>query len=252
MKNLDRYIENLKASLNEKVFSPVFIRLANVYFLNKQYEACIQVCRTGLHIYPYYLTPKILLIRSYIKLGHLNEAEKLFNEIESKIIDVPVYKKIKEGILKLRQEPGQERILYNFYKKPNLRFEDNKDAILALIGKHKLKNIKKDKLKDLSVLEEETDPKRLEVLRDKFSETTLKQTYEDKQKELKEEIENEELFGRIKIVTETLADIYAQQGNFKEAFNAYNILLRAGTPNKKRIESKLFELERISFKTDEN
>ncbi len=41
----------------------------------------------------------------------------------------------------------------------------------------------------------------------------------------------EELLNKIKIVTETLADIYAEQGNYKEAFDAYNILLRAGSGN---------------------
>ena len=63
-------------------------------------------------------------------------------------------------------------------------------------------------------------------------------------------IGDETLLSRVKIVTETLADLYAAQGNFKEAFDAYNILLRAGTPGKKRIEEKLHELERNMFKNE--
>ena len=49
---------------------------------------------------------------------------------------------------------------------------------------------------------------------------------------------------KVRIITETLADLYAEQGNYKEAMEAYNLLLRAGSTNYKRIEEKLLELER--------
>lgn len=55
---------------------------------------------------------------------------------------------------------------------------------------------------------------------------------------------------KIKIVTETLADIYAAQGNYTEAFEAYKILIRAGSVNKLRIEEKLNELERNMLRND--
>ncbi|MCB0722838.1 MAG: CDC27 family protein [Ignavibacteriae bacterium] len=252
MDNLDGYIENLKASLNEKVFSPVFIRLANVYFLNKQYEACISVCKTGLEIYPDYLTARVLMLKSLLKLGHLNEAEKCFNDIESKIANLPIHAKFKESLVKLRQEPNQERIFYNFAKEPSLRFDDNKDSVMNIIGKSRLKSIE---VKDdnLNELERKVNRDRFEKMKTNFDNASLVlhssgNTYDN----TKKQEAKEELFGRIKIVTETLADIYAQQGNFKEAFNAYNLLLRAGTPNKKRIESKLLELERINFAGEEN
>src|SRR5690606_16740989 len=122
--------ENLRSSLNEKIFSPVFIRLANVYFLNKQYESCISVCKTGLDIYPDYITAKVLMLKSLLKLGHLNESEKAFNEIESKILNLPIHAKLKESLVKLRQEPNQERIFYNFAKEPELDFEKNKESVI--------------------------------------------------------------------------------------------------------------------------
>lgn len=251
MDNFDGYIENLKASLNEKIFSPLFIRLANVYFLNKQYESCISVCKTGLEIYPDYLTAKVLLLKSLLKLGHLNEAEKCFNDIESKIINLPIHAKFKESLVKLRQEPNQERIFYNFAKEPSLVFQDNKDSIMNIVGKSKLKSIE-FKNNDLSELEKKVSKDRFEKIKTNFESIPLAHITGNHNDHKKRHDGKEELFGRIKIVTETLADIYAQQGNFKEAFNAYNLLLRAGTPNKKRIESKLLELERISLGGDEN
>lgn len=251
MDNLDGYIENLKASLNEKIFSPVFIRLANVYFLNKQYEACISVCKTGLDIYPDYLTAKVLLLKSLLKLGHLNEAEKYFNEIESKIINLPIHAKLKESLVKLKHEPNQERIFYNFAKEPALKFDSNKDSVMSIIGKSKLKSLEA-KNNDPDELEKKVNNEKFEKLKAQFESVLLHSRGTPSHDEDLRQEQKEELFGRIKIVTETLADIYAQQGNFKEAFNAYNLLIRAGAPNKKRIESKLLELERISFGSGDN
>jgi len=251
MDNLDGYIENLKASLNEKIFSPVFIRLANVYFLNKQYEACISVCKTGLDIYPDYLTAKVLLLKSLLKLGHLNEAEKYFNEIESKIISLPVHAKFKESLVKLKHEPNQERIFYNFAKEPALKFDRNKDSVMSIVGKSKLKSIEV-KNDDMTDLEQKVNKEKFEKLKSNFETIPLNSKTGSSHNDPAKKEYKEELFGRIKIVTETLADIYAQQGNFKEAFNAYNLIIRAGAPNKKRIETKLMELERISFGSGDN
>jgi pentatricopeptide repeat protein len=251
MDNLNVYIDNLKRSLNEKMFSPVFIRLANVYFLNKQYESCINVCKTGLLIYPDYLTPKVLILRSLLKLGHLDEAEKYFNEIESKIIHMPIHSKIKENLTRLKQEPNQERIFYNLAKSPKLQFDDNKEALLSLVDKPKLKTVKEDDPDPVSI-EEKLSSEAFDKIAKKFDELNLSGRNLPTEKSRDNETEDKELFGRIKIVTETLADIYAQQGNFKEAFNAYNLLLRAGTHNKKRIESKLLELERVSFQSEDH
>ncbi|MCI0474600.1 MAG: hypothetical protein L0Y76_13575, partial [Ignavibacteria bacterium] len=48
----------------------------------------------------------------------------------------------------------------------------------------------------------------------------------------------------VKIVTETIADVMVKQGLYKDAFDAYTLLLRAGHKNKKRILEKISELER--------
>ncbi|HLT24823.1 MAG TPA: hypothetical protein VK004_06835 [Ignavibacteria bacterium] len=251
MDNLNAYIDNLKRSLNEKMFSPVFIRLANVYFLNKQYESCINVCKTGLLIYPDYLTPKVLILRSLLKLGHIDEAEKYFNEIESKIIHMPIHSKFKESLTRLKQEPNQERIFYNFTKSPKLKFEDNRESLLSVFGKSKPKTVKDDS-PDPEKLEEKLNEETFTNILSKFMELELSGKDIVSEKSSSSSNADKELFGKIKIVTETLADIYAQQGNFKEAFNAYNLLLRAGSHNKKRIETKLLELERISFQSEDH
>ena len=55
---------------------------------------------------------------------------------------------------------------------------------------------------------------------------------------------SDSFFSGIKIITESLADILAKQGFFKEAFEAYNILLSQENSNKRRIQEKLYDLER--------
>jgi hypothetical protein len=56
--------------------------------------------------------------------------------------------------------------------------------------------------------------------------------------------QKDSLLSNVKIVTETIADVMVKQGLYKDAFDAYTLLLRAGHKNKKRILEKISELER--------
>jgi len=56
--------------------------------------------------------------------------------------------------------------------------------------------------------------------------------------------DSDTFLGQVKIVTETLADLLAKQKNYKEAFDAYNILLNRESTNKARILQKLYDIEK--------
>ncbi len=250
MKSLDNYIKNMKEELNKNIFSPSFLRLANLYFINEQYEECINTCTTGLKIYPDYLSAKLTLLKALIKLEYIAEADTLFNEIESRIPNQEITDSLRTNLTEIKEKPMQEKIFYPEKSKQTFEYKDFEKSIGKL---NKL-----TQSIEFRELEEKLDnPQKF------FSDKKIKEAFDKYINELKNlklnfDSENDttdknnndivpeqdSIMSRIKIVTETIADIYARQGLIKEAFDAYTILLRAGHKNKKRILEKISELER--------
>lgn len=255
--NIDKYTLELRSKLNRNYLSPLFIRYANLLFANEQYEECISVCMTGLQIYPNYLTAKLILLKAYMKAEYLNEAEILFAEIKPKITNKDLKQKLESNIRNLKSISKQEKIYYpasarnkidyknfnsNFQLQENLFSEFTLNDFFSAEEEISL-NENKDyisyhyQFENFHFLKTKKDTeKKVQLL----NETVNKNTSDAES----------ELFNKIKIVTETLADIYASQKNYKEAFDAYNFLLRAGSGNTKRIEEKLHELERSMMNQD--
>lgn len=252
---LDKYTLDVKNKLNKNFLSPLFIRLANLLYINENYEDCIDVCKTGLEIYPDYLTAKLILIKALLKSEYLNEAEILFNEIKEKIPDDEMYSKLESNIRNLKSLSGQEKIYYpkSYRSKSDFKtFQKNFPLQESLFGEFEIN----DFLIDNSQTSSSKEINYENFLRhfnsfhfDKES-SGLSDSNITEEEISGETADSESIFSRMKIVTETLADIYAEQGNFKEAFEAYNFLLRAGTANKNRIEDKLNKLERNVFRKD--
>ncbi|MCX6164664.1 MAG: hypothetical protein NTU73_07350, partial [Ignavibacteriae bacterium] len=129
MNSLEEYIVNIKAKLNESIFSPQFIRLANLYFINEQYDECISICTIGLQIFPDYLTAKLLLLKALIKLEYINEAEKVFSEIKNKIPNKDILKQLERSISDMKGKPGQERIFYPNKINTTVEYQSYKNKI---------------------------------------------------------------------------------------------------------------------------
>jgi len=246
---LDKYTLELKNKLDNNYLSPLFIRLANLLYINESYDDCIEVCKTGLEIYPDYLTAKLILIKALLKSEYLNEAEIIFNEIKHKIPDDDMFTKFDSSIRNLKNLSGQEKIYYprSFKSKYDFKTFDNKflqqeslfsetDISDLLNNPPQIRNSDKSDYDNFINL--------FNTFRFVPEITPLKEEYLPDSAKTTEETDAGNLLSGMKIITETLADLHASQGNFKEAFEAYNFLIRAGTSNKKRIEDKLYELER--------
>jgi tetratricopeptide (TPR) repeat protein len=247
--NLDKYTQEVKSSLNKNFLSPLFIRLANLLYVNEQYEDCIETCKTGLTIYPNYLTAKLILLKAFLKAEYLNEAEILFKEIKSKITNKDLLSKLSNNIRSLKTISKQEKIYYS--KSPKNKFDYKSFEKVFHLQENLFSHFTlKDVLNDNPeiVLENEKDFRNFITQFESFhfekSNLQSRKHYELPEKKQLPSDEPDELLNKIKIITETLADIYAEQGNYKDAFDAYNILLRAGSGNSKRIEEKIYELER--------
>ncbi len=246
----DKYTLELKSKLDKNYLSPLFIRLANLLYANEHYEECIAVCKTGLEIYPNYLTAKLILLKAFLKAEYLNEAEILYKEIKTKLTNSELRSKFENNIQNLKAISKQEKIYYpksSKYKYDYKSFEKKFNPQENLFSEFSLKDLFDESKKiKLNAGSEKDFGKFMELLETFHFEKNLSPVPGniDASASKANPPGQDELLSKIKIVTETLADIYAQQGNFNEAFDAYNILLRAGSGNRKRIEEKLNELER--------
>lgn len=252
--NLDKYTQEVKSKIDRNYLSPLFIRLANLLYAMEHFDECITVCKTGLEIYPDYLTAKLILLKAFLKAEYLNEAEILYKELKSKITNKDLLAKFRNSIRTLKTISRQEKIYYPKSVKNKFdykTFENNfhhQEYLFSDFTLNSFLNNESDNIPD--------NDKEFQKFLNKFEAFHFENNTEVQQKKNLSFLKNQpaltgspdDLLYKIKIVTETLADIYSEQGNYKEAFDAYNILLRAGSSNSKRIEEKLNELERNMIK----
>lgn len=243
---INKYVYELKKKLDGNFLSPLFVRLANLFYLNEEYEECIELCKTGLKIYPEYLTAKLVLLKALLKMEYLTEAENLFDEITPKIKGMEIHSTYERIFSELRKLSGQEKIYYPLEVKNKIDFKLFENAFDI-----------KEFVKENFTLEEvihEPDLVKSDDFIDKDSFGRFLNDYDaleitskllNKTEELKTINQNQLKYYKLNIITETIADLYAKQGNFREAFEAYNILLKLTPVNQDRISQKIFELERI-------
>lgn len=253
MYNLDNYIGFLKEKLENRFFSPLLIKLANLYFFNDQFDNCIKICDMVSEMYPMYLSPKLLKIKALIKLEYFNEAEHELSRITNRIPDKPLADLLASSLEEFKNKQSQAKIFYPEMLSDIEKFEDYSDTLeelpncvsindrsepeLLLIENDFLENIASEenfrKFKEVvsSLVISKGSQKKSEA---SGTSPNGKSRTEDK----------ETLLHNVKIITETIADILVKQGLYREAFDAYTLLLRAGHKNKKKILDKIAELER--------
>ena len=254
---LSTYISELKTKVDENIFSPLFVRLANLYYHDGQFEECISVCTTGLKVYNNYFTAKILLLKALLKLGYFGEADNILREVEEKFSNMEVIKNFRNEMDTVRKSNQQERIYYSNKINTPLDFHTYSGQLNGIM------KTEEDSEKDIDIIllhyqENETSALINKIDFEKFlvdfENIKLSSSKHVKIKPEKDNFEDNKLplptsvhnsfSSKIKIITETLADILAKQGYFKEAFEAYNLLLKSDFSNKRRIQEKLYELER--------
>lgn len=246
---INEYIESIRSEIEENFFSTNFIRLANFYFNDNKFEDCIKVCKTGISIYPNYLTAKIMLIKALLKLEYLSEAESIYSEIENKIQNFEIAEIIKKKIDSLKNGIIQERIYYPESENTVTEFRTHVKTFNSLFDEDNKIPISDYLNPKKNIILDKNSYEKFEKKLDEINLGDRSNPAEAlKSKEAVMNSKSASTFSNIKFVSETLADIYAEQGNFSEAFNMYNFLLRAGSPNKTRIERKLSSLERNMIK----
>ena len=252
MYNLDNYINFLKEKLENNFFSPLLIKLANLYFFNDQYDNCIKICNMVSELFPFYLTPKILKIKALIKLEYFNEAESELKDIENKIQNKELIDLLYSSLDEFKKKQSQAKIFYKEMLSDLDKFEDYEDKLQNIPYCDALKEQSNQELVfiDNEIFSDlDKDPK-FKIFIDTINSISIdtpqpKKSNKNGEMDKLARIDNKDsILGNVKIITETIADVIAKQGLHKEAFDAYTLLLRAGHKNKKRILEKIADLER--------
>lgn len=255
MLNLDNYIGFLKDKLEENPFSPILIKLANLYFFNERYDNCVKICNMISEFYPFYLSPKILKIRALIKLEYFNEAESELNAIDDKVQNKELLDLLYSSIEEFKSKQSQAKIFYKEMLSDLDKFEDFEDCFRDINFCKTLPELKSPELSfiDNDFLQSiEKEPGFNKFIEDvnkislnlQQNKKTSKSDEDFNKNKISALNNKENLLSNVKIITETIADVMAKQGLNKEAFDAYTLLLRAGHKNKKRILEKIADLER--------
>ena len=77
----DARIEDLRRRLRKDPASIAFAQLAEELRRAGQFQEAVKVCRTGLAIYPEYLSARVTLARALLDLDHLDEAQHEFEKV---------------------------------------------------------------------------------------------------------------------------------------------------------------------------
>lgn len=200
--------------------SPLFVRAAGIEIKNSNADKAIKILEKGLKVYAEHPVALILLSKAYAMLGNF---EKAFEELNksNKILKNPgTFKYYRDEIENLKKGSITERSLredkYLQRQQPQIK---NADRIPA---DNKTKT------------ESNTDPARdvedrLDQLAETISSAKIQRVKEEEDPELSNLFNLSE---RNMIISETLADIYLAQGEYKEALKVYDRLIER-SPEKK-------------------
>ena len=208
--------------LNNK--TPLFARVAADAIEENKFEEAISILENGIELFENYPTPYFLLGKALAKLGKNNEAKEALDKgnyllnnsetfdyylnliSENNSIDIIDEKEVSTSV---------EDITENVVNADESNFEGNDDDNLVELA---------DKLKDakIKINHDNNPPPPIET----------------------NEPENDEEFKPLKgLVSETLATIYFNQANYKEAKAIYETLIEIQPEHKEYFESKLAKIE---------
>lgn len=221
------YIPSLEAKLAENPKSPVFARLAFYYLKEGKTQQALQVCLKGLEFFPDYGTGHLVLGQCYEMLGRNIEAMLEFRKVLRSVPDNPTAQALLKGVERREQEAfkafAEERARKLKERKDSLTFEQ-------FVSAH---SSEKESTVDF-LLKQLQEVKKGAVSSQGGGETKSKEKVA------------ETPGGPSKIVTATLAEIYANQGEYREAIDAYRKLLKERPVEAGRYEKRIAQLEELT------
>lgn len=218
------YLPSLEARLASNTKSASFARLASYYLKEGQYQKAADICLEGLKHFPDYATAHLVLGRSYEAMGRNIEAMLEYRKALKAMPDNPTL----QGLFKRVEQREQDAFR---------AFSDDRSR--------KLKERKETMTFDKYV-EEGTEQKEstAEFLLRRLQD--VKKTVPQTMSGRSSEETPSPAVSPSKIVTATLAEIYATQGEYKEAIEAYKKLVSQRPIEAERYAKRIAQLEELS------
>jgi len=231
-------IQKLEDKIRTNPLSPEFVKLANYYLVNGNVNEAIELLLAGLNFYPDYITARLLLGKAYLANRYFVDSKKIFEDLLEDNPDMAIAKKylnIANDLTKNEVSRKHEDDLV-----PKLDFKapvyNDYDFSFNLFPSYEIEEFFQDKInmEELEESNEYNDFRKVFESPHFFKKENTKPTFEKKR--LKNKFE-------VKIITETLADIFAKQGNYFDAMEAYTYLLKIKPERKEVLENKINEVE---------
>jgi len=211
--------------------SALFVRTAQYQLENNNIDAAIEILNKGLKIYPDHPVAYLLLGKAYIMLGNYNLAEEFIRKGSSLIQCRDTYDYYLGEAAKTRDQRSMFNLTRDMFAKP-VAENDSMEQRKAVLEDHQPKDSKE--------LQNRIDD-RFERL---VSTVSKVKALDKKDSEGTETNKNNP--ETTLLVSETLAEIYCTQGEFNEAINVYEKLIKRD-PGKKDYYSKKIEEIRKSL-----
>ena len=214
-------ITKFEDKIRTNPFTPEFVKLANYYLVNGNVNEAIDLLNAGLKFYPNYTTGKLLLGKCYLANRYFIDAKKIFEQMLADFPEMSIAQKYLEMAIDLTKNEVSRRIDIDVVPKLDFKapeFNDY-DYNYNLFPAYEIEELD-EKASDLTALDEAADFNDFKKIFESphfFNKDNAKPSFEKKR--LKNKFE-------VKIITETLADIFAKQGNYFDAIEAYTHLLK--------------------------
>jgi tetratricopeptide (TPR) repeat protein len=213
-------LAELEARVAERPHSPLFARLAASYLEAGNAEKALDLCIEGLKLYPNYATARLLLGKCYEALGRTVEALLEYRRVLKVVPDNATVRELVR-----RMESNEQQAFKAFAEERERRLAGRKGSVRL-----------EDFAKEVSPEKEST----VEFLLRRLQEAR-KAPPTETQTAPPPVVENK---GN-KIVTATLAEIYASQGEYREAIETYRTLLALRPVDANRFQKRIMELETL-------
>jgi tetratricopeptide (TPR) repeat protein len=232
-------IKKLEDKTLANPFSIDFVKLANYYLINGNTAEAINLLKAGIEFYPEYPTARLLLGKAYLAGRYFIDAKRVFEQLLTEFPDMQIAKKyivIASDMTKSEVSRKYEEDIV-----PKLDFKapefNDYDFNYNLFPSYEIDEFTGDKLNP-DIVTESNDYRNFKSVFD--SPHFFRKESESKTKFEKKRLKNK---FEVRIITETLADIFASQGNYFDAIEAYTYLLKIKPERKEALENKINEVE---------
>ena len=215
---------SLESKLAANPKSPFFARLAASYMKDGRTKEALDLCLEGVKAYPHYATGHLVLARCYEALGRNIEAMLEYRMVLKVVPDnAPV-----QSQMKLVEQREQDAFK-SFAEERTRQLKDRRDEMQV-----------ENYVSEDAPRKEAT----VDVLMNRLQD--VKSITPASGQPSEESPPPSEPAGKPKIVTETLAEIYASQGEYGEAIEAFRRLMTERPLESERYEKRIVQLEELA------